>query len=168
VSSHDSIGRIIRVALALCIVCSVVVSTAAVMLKPAQEANKDSIASAISSPPRECSKRARASRSCSQRSGRATWICAPGASPRSRPRGLRAARRGQGCRPCRRTSVDDDEDIAKIGRRANYALVYLVNGENGAPIEGHPAVHGYGLWSTLYGFRRPGVRRQHDRRSGLL
>jgi Na+-transporting NADH:ubiquinone oxidoreductase subunit C len=40
VSSHDSIGKIIRVAFALCIVCSVVGSTAAVML-PAQEANKE-------------------------------------------------------------------------------------------------------------------------------
>ncbi len=39
-SSNDGIGKTLVVAFALCIVCSVVVSTAAVMLKPAQEANK--------------------------------------------------------------------------------------------------------------------------------
>ena len=40
-SSNDSIKKIVTVAFALCIVCSIVVSTAAVILKPAQEANKD-------------------------------------------------------------------------------------------------------------------------------
>jgi hypothetical protein len=49
-----------------------------------------------------------------------------------------------------------DADIAKIGRRAHYAEVYLVGAGEG---EGGSAwdkvilpVHGYGLWSTLYGF----------------
>ena len=39
-SSNDSTQKTLIVALALCVVCSVIVSTAAVMLKPAQEANK--------------------------------------------------------------------------------------------------------------------------------
>ena len=39
-SNKESLGRIVTVALALCIVCSVVVSTAAVVFKPAQEVNK--------------------------------------------------------------------------------------------------------------------------------
>ena len=39
-SSNERIGKVLTVAFALCIVCSVVVSTAAVVLKPAQEANK--------------------------------------------------------------------------------------------------------------------------------
>ncbi|HBQ39968.1 MAG TPA: Na(+)-translocating NADH-quinone reductase subunit C, partial [Halieaceae bacterium] len=39
-SKNDGISKTLLVAFALCIVCSVVVSTAAVMLKPAQEANK--------------------------------------------------------------------------------------------------------------------------------
>jgi len=41
VASNDSTSKTIIVALALCIVCSVIVSTAAVMLRPAQQANKD-------------------------------------------------------------------------------------------------------------------------------
>ena len=39
-SDKDSIGRVIGVALALCVVCAVIVSTAAVQLKPAQQVNK--------------------------------------------------------------------------------------------------------------------------------
>ena len=39
-SSNDSIGKTLVVAFALCIVCSVVVSAAAVLLKPVQEVNK--------------------------------------------------------------------------------------------------------------------------------
>ena len=39
-SSNDSTKKILTVAFSLCIVCSVIVSTAAVLLKPAQEANK--------------------------------------------------------------------------------------------------------------------------------
>ena len=39
-SSNDSTSKTLMVAFALCIVCSVIVSAAAVMLKPAQEINK--------------------------------------------------------------------------------------------------------------------------------
>ena len=39
-SSNDSIKKTLIVAFSLCIVCSVIVSTAAVMLKPAQQANQ--------------------------------------------------------------------------------------------------------------------------------
>ena len=39
-SSNDSIKKTLTVAFLLCIVCSVIVSTAAVVLKPAQEVNK--------------------------------------------------------------------------------------------------------------------------------
>ena len=39
-SNNEGLGRVLTVALALCIVCSVVVSTAAVVLKPQQQANK--------------------------------------------------------------------------------------------------------------------------------
>ena len=39
-SNKESLGGIVSVALALCVVCSIVVSAAAVVLKPAQEVNK--------------------------------------------------------------------------------------------------------------------------------
>ena len=40
-AKNDSTSKTIRVALTLCIICSVIVSTAAVLLRPAQQANKD-------------------------------------------------------------------------------------------------------------------------------
>ena len=39
-SSNDSIGKTLTVAFLLCIVCSVIVSGAAVVLKPARESNE--------------------------------------------------------------------------------------------------------------------------------
>ncbi len=44
-----------------------------------------------------------------------------------------------------------DRDIASIKRREKYAKVYLVE-HNGVVETIILPVHGYGLWSTLYGF----------------
>jgi Na+-transporting NADH:ubiquinone oxidoreductase subunit C len=44
-------------------------------------------------------------------------------------------------------------DFASVGRRAKYAPVFRVKREGGNGIEAVILpVHGYGLWSTLYGF----------------
>lgn len=48
-------------------------------------------------------------------------------------------------------AVPGPEDRAKIGRRAHIAQIYLVRGA-GAYEKIILPVHGYGLWSTLYGF----------------
>ncbi|NNL56211.1 MAG: NADH:ubiquinone reductase (Na(+)-transporting) subunit C, partial [Pseudomonadales bacterium] len=53
--------------------------------------------------------------------------------------------------PARSTRLDSDADLAKISRRENQALVYLVE-SNGSFEKVILPVHGYGLWSTLYGF----------------
>ena len=39
-ASNEGIGKVLTVAVALCLVCSVVVSSAAVLLRDAQQANK--------------------------------------------------------------------------------------------------------------------------------
>ncbi|MFV2061576.1 MAG: Na(+)-translocating NADH-quinone reductase subunit C [Gammaproteobacteria bacterium] len=44
------------------------------------------------------------------------------------------------------------QDIAGIKRRSNYMRVYLVPDQQGKPVKIILPVHGYGLWSTLYGF----------------
>jgi Na+-transporting NADH:ubiquinone oxidoreductase subunit C len=49
-------------------------------------------------------------------------------------------------------ALDSEQDIAGIMRRSNKALVYLVSDEQGALSKVILPVHGYGLWSTLYGF----------------
>ncbi|MBL4682370.1 MAG: Na(+)-translocating NADH-quinone reductase subunit C [Pseudomonadales bacterium] len=43
------------------------------------------------------------------------------------------------------------DDIASISRRAQYSVVYLLKKDNKIEKAVLP-IHGYGLWSTLYGF----------------
>lgn len=43
------------------------------------------------------------------------------------------------------------EDVASISRRAQYSVVYLLKKDNKIEKMVLP-IHGYGLWSTLYGF----------------
>lgn len=45
-----------------------------------------------------------------------------------------------------------DQDIAKIKYRPRYATVYMVKDDTGALQSVILPVHGYGLWSTMYGF----------------
>lgn len=147
-SSHDSIGRILRVAFTLCVVCSVIVSTAAVLLKPAQEANKDldrkrNILAAggmleEGKSVDELFERIEA-RYVDMRTGQFTDAVPPGYEQRSASKDPSL-------------SIDIENDPAKIGRRADYAEVYLVAGSGGSLDKIILPVHGYGLWSTLYGF----------------
>ena len=50
------------------------------------------------------------------------------------------------------TSVALDNDPAGIGRQANFVTVYLLRDDAGAIDKVILPIHGYGLWSTLYGF----------------
>lgn len=47
--------------------------------------------------------------------------------------------------------LSPEEDLASINRRARYSIVYLLN-KNGKLDRIVLPIHGYGLWSTLYGF----------------
>ncbi len=53
--------------------------------------------------------------------------------------------------PALSVALSKEDDIAGIGRRARYAEVYLVGGGDDFDKIVLP-VHGLGLWSTLYGF----------------
>ena len=44
-----------------------------------------------------------------------------------------------------------DQDVASISRRARYSVAYLLKKQDSVETIVLP-VHGYGLWSTLYGF----------------
>lgn len=48
--------------------------------------------------------------------------------------------------------LSEDQNIAKIGRRANLATIYLVSDDNGKLQRIILPVHGAGLWSTMYAF----------------
>ena len=49
-------------------------------------------------------------------------------------------------------SISLKDDPASIGRRTNFATVYLLKKEDGSLDKIILPIHGYGLWSTLYGF----------------
>ncbi|MFT7287516.1 MAG: Na+-transporting NADH:ubiquinone oxidoreductase subunit C [Halieaceae bacterium] len=149
-SSNDSTGKVIRVAFALCIICSVIVSAAAVVLKPAQEANKslDRKRNIL-----QAAGMLEAGRSVEEqfaqikvryvdlRTGEFTDEVAPGYDQRAASKDA-----------ARSVALSDAEDVAKINRRANVAEVFLVVDAEGAYEKIILPVHGYGLWSTLYGF----------------
>ncbi len=50
------------------------------------------------------------------------------------------------------TSVELEEDPAGIGRQSEYVTVYLLRDDQGEIDKVILPIHGYGLWSTLYGF----------------
>ncbi len=53
--------------------------------------------------------------------------------------------------PSTSMAISEEDDIASITRRANHATVYLVRDDSGIRTLILP-VYGYGLWSTMYGF----------------
>lgn len=150
-ANKNSTKYTISVALALCIVCSIVVSTAAVMLKPAQQANKarDFKSNILSSAGLleegksvdEIFNRRVDTRIVDLETGKFTDAFSPEEyDQRQASRDVELS-----------TSLDAERDLAKIGRQEHYAEVYLATDDQGKEILILP-VRGYGLWGTLYGF----------------
>lgn len=133
-------GTII-VTLMLCVVCSVVVSTAAVLLKPIQETNKAldfkrNILSAAGMLEADKSIEAQFEQIDTQVVDFASDTFVTGISAADLEK---------------ETVLSADQDIAKIGARTDYSNVYLVK-SNGKLDKIILPIKGYGLWSTLYGF----------------
>lgn len=148
-ASNDTIGKTIFVALALCLVCSVLVSTAAVNLRPMQNMN------------RELDKK----RNILQAAG----LLEEGKSVDELYKNIEARvidvatgeyvdedpaaydQRKAAKDPATSVVVSRDRDIASIKRQAKQASVYLVR-HKGKVKKVILPLHGLGLWSTLYGF----------------
>ena len=148
---NDSREKTLFVAIALCLVASIFVSTAAVALRPLQESNKvldmrrnileigglmqpgksvDELFAAIET------------RVVDLQTGEYSDAVDPESyDPR------KAAKD-----PAMSMALSADVDIASIKRQARYALVYLAKDADGQVKNIILPVHGYGLWSTLYGF----------------
>lgn len=150
-SNNDSIKKTIIVTLLLCIVCSVIVSAAAVLLRPAQEANKSldfrrNILSAAGLLEEGKSVEAIFSESVTTkvvdlRTGKYTNEIDPASYDQRRA----------GKDPSMSTNLSGAEDLAKISRREDFSVVYLIQ-DQGKLQKIILPVKGYGLWSTLYGF----------------
>ncbi|QKX18135.1 Na(+)-translocating NADH-quinone reductase subunit C [Microbulbifer sp. YPW1] len=152
-ANKDSVKGTLIVALVLCIVCSVVVSTAAVMLKPTQEANaqldmkKNVLLAGGLIDPDQTNRKA-----IEEAFGNVTikYVdLSTGKFTDEAPAG------GTGRAAAKIASASEklpaDQDTAKIIRRENTKEVYLVE-ENGEMQRIILPVRGYGLWGQLYGF----------------
>jgi Na+-transporting NADH:ubiquinone oxidoreductase subunit C len=150
VSNKESAKKTIIVSLALCVVCSIVVSTAAVLLKPAQVANKSLDfkrnilqAAGLLDPAQDV---------VTQFSQVTTKIVDLDAGKFTDQFDIeKYDQRKASSDASLSTVLSGDEDIAKIARRVNFAKIYLIENENGIDKVILP-IKGYGLWSTLYGF----------------
>jgi Na+-transporting NADH:ubiquinone oxidoreductase subunit C len=148
-AKQDSVLRTLIVALLVCLVCAVVVATAAVMLRPIQEENKllDKqknilMAAGLYEKGMDVPKAFEAieRRFVDLQSGQYVEM------PESYEQ-RRAAKD-----PEQSIRLDGKDDIASIRRQAKVAEVYLARSDNGDLGQVILPIHGYGLWSTLYGF----------------
>ncbi len=147
--SPDSVPKTIFIAVAVCLIASMVVSAAAVALRPLQEVNalKDKQVNIL----------------------QVAGIYDPGADvieafSAFEPRILELAS-GAFTDQFDLASFDDravaedpatshalTDDPAGIGRQGNFVTVYLLRDAAGEIDKVILPLHGYGLWSTLYGF----------------
>jgi len=148
--ANESVTKTFTVALALCIVCAVVVSSAAVFLRPAQEANKlldlktNILASAgllEEGVDVETQFEKINVKLVDMETGRFTEAVDADTYDQ----------RKASADPALSMALGSSDDIAKIKRRANFAKVYVVENDLGLEKIILP-IKGYGLWSTLYGF----------------
>ena len=150
-SSNESTAKTLIVAFSLSIVCAIFVSTAAVMLKPVQEANK-------------ALDRKRSILAAAGMWEEGKTVEEQFAEVSTRVVDLRTGKfvddvdaeeydqRKAAKDPSQSEGLSAEQDVAKISRRENYSLVYVVEGSAGEIEKIILPIHGYGLWSTLYGY----------------
>lgn len=150
-AANDSIKQTLTVATLLCLVCSIVVSTAAVMLHPIQQINKNldkqaNILAIVDLLDPKTNVRTQFKRHIETR----VVNLDDGTFVDDIDTALYDQRKASKD-PASSVALTQKQDIAGIKRRANYATVYLVKQDGNLKYLVLP-VHGYGLWSTMYGF----------------
>lgn len=149
----DSVQSTLVVALLLCVVCSVVVASAAVLLAPVQQANQllDKrknilIAAGLAQPEGLTAKKVDALFQNIEMKG--VDIATGQYVDIEQSYSLQDAAKD----PERSIKLSAQEDIADIRRQPKIMPVYLSKDMDGQVEKIILPVHGYGLWSTLYGF----------------
>ncbi|MCS2609424.1 Na(+)-translocating NADH-quinone reductase subunit C [Halomonas dongshanensis] len=147
---NNSIKKILTVALALCIVCSVIVSTAAVALRPAQQLNQEldrktnilSVAG-LYEPGMDVESAFGdiTARVVDLRTGEYSEEFDPDTYDQ-----FQASRD-----PASSRTLSGERDIAGLSRQENYATVYLV-GDADSPEQIILPIRGQGLWGLMRGY----------------
>jgi len=148
--SRDSIANVLIVAISLCIVCSVLVSTAAVVLKPIQERNKalDRKKNILNSAglfdaAKDIEEQFQQVETRVVELSTGMFVDHIDAQAYDLGEVLKD--------PGMSAAVTKDKDIAGIRQQEKYALVYLVKDQEQIKNIILP-IRGAGLYSTLYGF----------------
>lgn len=165
-ANNDSIQKTLLVAILLCLVCSIIVAGAAVSLKPIQLANKQLdknynillaaglVEGGVKPSADEIKtlfeenitpKVVNLAEGRYATAAELDEIKAAGYNPEAYDQ-RKAAKD-----PALSAKLAADKDLASIRRQATFAAVYTVE-NNGIVEKMVLPVHGYGLWSTLYGF----------------
>jgi len=158
VAKKETVSRTLKVALALCVVCSVIVSAAAVSLKPTQITNrnldiKTNILAAAgmlqSGASKDQIEEEFARFEVKLLDLETLEYVEP--SEVNVSEAMRYDQYRAAADPQLGRELDGDEDPASIKRKAKVARVFVLeDGEDLTRVV--LPIHGYGLWSTLYGF----------------
>jgi len=159
-ANNDSIQKTLLVAILLCLVCSVIVAGSAVGLRKQQNENKandkkvavlqaagmyDSTQSVAEQFSRITTRIVNLEEGRFVNDAELAEIKAAGLDPNNYDQ-KKASKT-----PALSNTLSGSEDIASIKRQAKYASVYILESDGQIDTIILP-VHGYGLWSTLYGF----------------
>lgn len=148
----ETVLRTITVAFLVCLVCAVVVSSAAVLLRPVQEKNKlldrqiNILAAAGMYEPGMSGKQVRETFGKIER----RFVKLDTGKYVDMPESYDM--REAATDPALSENLSVENDPASIKRRVEVAEVYLARDADGNLTRIILPVHGYGLWSTLYGF----------------
>lgn len=148
----ETVARTITVAFLVCLVCAVVVSSAAVLLRPVQEKNKlldrqtNILAAAGMYEPGMSAKEVRETFEKVER----RFVELDTGKYVDMPESYDTREAAKD--PELTDNLSTEEDPASIKRRVHVAEVYLARDADGNLTRIILPVHGYGLWSTLYGF----------------
>jgi Na+-transporting NADH:ubiquinone oxidoreductase subunit C len=157
----DSMKNILVVALSVCLVCAIVVSGAAVSLKPQRLANKEldrnkNILIAAGLFEKDVNAESEIDDLFKEFEIRVVDLQEQRflVEAEALTAGIDAMtydQRKAAKDPATSITLTKKEDIASINRRARYSIVYLLEKDGELDRIVLP-IHGYGLWSTLYGF----------------
>lgn len=148
-AKNESVGKTLLVAFLVCVVCGVVVATAAVSLRPVQTKNQllDKRKNIL-----QAAGLYEAGVDVNEvfKSIEHRFVDIDTGEYVEMPESY--DQRKAASDPKLSERLSSEEDIASIKRQAKVAEVFLARKDNGELSRIILPVHGYGLWSTLYGF----------------
>lgn len=148
-NKQETFGNTIVVVLAVCLVCSIIVSGAAVGLRPLQNKNKeiDKQSNILAVAGLDTDKSVSEIFASNIQTKLVDLDSGEFATADANYEQRVAAKD-----PNTSIKLTAKQNVAKIGRRANLATVYLVSNDDGQLQRIILPIHGAGLWSTMYAF----------------